>query len=414
MNKRILFVDDEPMVLQGVQRSLRGMRAEWDIEVATSGLQALELMERSPFDVVVSDMRMPGMDGASLLEKVKTKFPRTVRFVLSGQSDRETILRSVGPTHQYLSKPCDVEELKQKLVHAFALRDLLEDPVLKEIVSRLESVPSLPTLYIAMTQALQSPNVTVAELGHIIAQDMGMSSKVLQLANSAFFGLCCEVSNPTQALSLIGIDNIRALVLSVHVFSELGAQLNQRLAFLWKHSFSTAAFAKIIAHSQGSNQAVVDQALSAGLLHDIGRLVLATACKEQYWEVLQKTADKQVSISVVEQETFGCSHAEVGAYLLGLWGLPVPIIEAVAWHHKPSQAALAGFSPVLAVHVADHTDQQMHHYFDENPTLDADLIAHLGLKDRLEVWFMECQNAELNHESSGLTDSGAAQNRVAK
>ena len=113
MNKRILFVDDEPMILQGIQHSLRGMRAEWEVALANSGAEALETMAQAPFDVVITDMRMPGMDGAQLLDLVKVKFPRTVRIILSGQSDRETILRSVGPSHQYLSKPCDLDELKR-------------------------------------------------------------------------------------------------------------------------------------------------------------------------------------------------------------------------------------------------------------------------------------------------------------
>src|SRR5579871_3617695 len=165
MNKKILFVDDEPMVLQGIQRSLRGMRGEWDAEFATSGAEALETMARDHFDVVITDMRMPGMSGAQLLEQVKIKFPRAVRIILSGQSDRESILRSIGPTHQYLSKPCDVEELKQKLLHAFALRDLLADPHLKEVVGRLETIPSLPRVYTAITEVLNTPDSSIHQIG---------------------------------------------------------------------------------------------------------------------------------------------------------------------------------------------------------------------------------------------------------
>jgi YesN/AraC family two-component response regulator len=163
MNKRILFVDDEPMILQGIQHSLRGMRGEWDVALANSGAEALETMAQTPFDVVITDMRMPGMDGAQLLDLVKIKFPRTVRIILSGQSDRETILRSVGPSHQYLSKPCDLDELKQRLMRAFALRDMLNDSHLKEVIGRLKTVPSLPALYVAVTEALRSSDGSIAE-----------------------------------------------------------------------------------------------------------------------------------------------------------------------------------------------------------------------------------------------------------
>lgn len=398
MTKRILFVDDEPMVLSGIQRSLRSMRNEWDIEVASGGAEALKIMADSPFDVVVSDMRMPGMDGAQLLDQVKTRFPRTVRFVLSGQSDRETILRSIGPSHQYLSKPCDVEELKQKINHAFALRELLENPHLKEIISSLQTVPSLPSLYVAVTDALRLSDVTIAKIASLISQDMGMTSKVLQLVNSAFFGLPCQVSDPQQAVSLLGIENIKALVLSVHVFSELEGGSTQELAFLWPHSLQTAAFARAIARAQGSKQNVEDEAFAAGLLHDIGRLVLASACGPQYERVLRMRSERHTGISAIEQEVFHCTHAEVGAYLLGLWGLPDSIVEAVAWHHSPSGAGLSAFSPVIAVHVADYFDQQRHSYstLNENPKLDDELLARLGLQDRLKVWLSRCQDLEVN------------------
>jgi HD-like signal output (HDOD) protein/ActR/RegA family two-component response regulator len=400
MSKRILFVDDEPMVLQGIQRSLRIMRTEWDMEFATGGPEALEIMARGHFDVVISDMRMPGMSGAQLLEQVKAKFPRTVRMILSGQSDRETILRSIGPTHQYLSKPCSVEELRRKLGRAFALRDLLDNPTLKDIVSRMQTVPSLPSLYVEITEALQSPGTSVAELGSIIERDMGMASKVLQLVNSAFFGLPCQVASPKQAVALIGIDNIRALVLSVHVFSELEHQLTNDLAFLWKHGCATAAFARVVSQSQESSRNQADDAFTAGLLHDIGRLVLASACTAEYSRVLRTASDTKTTILACEREVFGCTHAEVGAYLLGLWGLPDAIVEAVAWHHEPSQAHQAGFSPLIAVHAADHCDHLMHSYPNQNhvPNLDENLLAEMGLKDRLTVWLQACQELDRKGE----------------
>jgi HD-like signal output (HDOD) protein/CheY-like chemotaxis protein len=331
MNKRILFVDDEPMILQGIQHSLRGMRAEWEVVLANSGAEALETMAQAPFDVVITDMRMPGMDGAQLLDVVKVKFPRTVRIILSGQSDRETILRSVGPSHQYLSKPCDLDELKQRLRRAFALRDMLNDTHLKEVIGRLKTVPSLPALYVAVTEALRSSDSSITEIGNLIAQDMGMSAKVLQLVNSAFFGLSSRVSSPQQAVLLIGIENLKALVLSVQVFSDLGGHLTRELGFLWNHSMSTAGFAKAIARVELASSGVREYAFTAGLLHDVGRLVLASAFGSEYQQVLKRAAEPGVLLASCEGDAFGCTHNGVGAYLLGLWGLTDSIVEAVAW-----------------------------------------------------------------------------------
>src|SRR5271155_5356762 len=393
MNKRILFVDDEPMILQGIQHSLRGMRAEWEVELANSGVQALETMAKSPFDVVTTDMRMPGMDGAQLLDLVKAKFPRTVRIILSGQSDRETILRSVGPSHQYLSKPCDLDELKQRLVRAFALRDMLNDTHLKEVIGRLKTVPSLPALYVAVTEALRSPETPITKIGDLIAQDMGMSAKVLQLVNSAFFGLSSRVSSPQQAALLIGIENLKALVLSVQVFSDLGGPLTHELGFLWDHSMTTANFAKAIARVEQSSRGVMDDAFTAGLLHDVGRLVLACAFGAEYQQVLKRTAEPGVLLAQCEGDAFGCTHNGVGAYLLGLWGLTDSIVEAVAWHHQPAQAEPASFSALIAVHAADYYENQLHArpQSDEMPVMDELLLTQLGLQQQLAPWEKACR-----------------------
>lgn len=400
MSKRILFVDDEPMLLRGLERSLRSMRKEWEMEFAPGGRQALEALERVPFDVVVTDMRMPEIDGAQLLEQIKTKYPRTIRFVLSGQSDRETILRSIGPTHQYLSKPCDLEELKLKVAQAFALRELLENPTLKDIVSRMDTVPSLPSLYVSLTEALCQSDITVAKIASIVKQDMGMTSKVLQLVNSAFFALPCHISSPHQAISLLGVDNIRAVVLSVHVFSELEDNPNPHLAELWPHSVTTGVFARAIARSERSTQAVEDDTFAAGLLHDIGRLVLASACTAQYGDALECVRQKKMTLAQAEFQIFGCTHAEVGAYLLGLWGLPDSVVQAVAWHHMPSRSGASAFAPVIAVHIADacyhrlYPDSEMNEY----PAMDESLLARLGLIGRAAEWWNICKELHAKGE----------------
>jgi HD-like signal output (HDOD) protein len=401
MNKRSLFVDDEPMILQGIQHSLRGMRAEWEVALANSGAEALETMAQTPFDVVITDMRMPGMDGAQLLDLVKIKFPRTVRIILSGQSDRETILRSVGPSHQYLSKPCDLDELKQRLMRAFALRDMLNDSHLKEVIGRLKTVPSLPALYVAVTEALRSSDGSIAEIGNLIAQDMGMSAKVLQLVNSAFFGLSNRVSSPQQAALLIGIENLKALVLGVQVFSDLGGHLTRDLGFLWNHSMTTASFAKAIARVEQSSSGVTEDAFTAGLLHDVGRLVLASAFGTEYQQVLKRAAEPGVPLARCEGDAFGCTHNGVGAYLLGLWGLTDSIVEAVAWHHQPAHAQPASFSALIAVHAADYYDNQLHAHPPSNETsgMDEPLLTQIGLLPQLPSWEKACREVASRSET---------------
>ena len=169
---RVVFVDDEPYVLQALSRLLRPMHAEWQMEFAPSAPAALEILAQGPFDAVVTDMRMPGMDGAELLDEVKRRHPHVVRIVLSGQADQASVLRSLGSTHQYLSKPCDPETLKQTLVRACAVRMLLADDALKQVVSQLGSLPSLPTTYVALLDECRAPDASVIKVADAISQDM--------------------------------------------------------------------------------------------------------------------------------------------------------------------------------------------------------------------------------------------------
>lgn len=401
MSKRILFVDDEPMILEAIQHSLRSMRREWEVKFANSGAEALETMAHNPFDVVITDMRMPDMDGAQLLELVKAKYPRTVRIILSGQSDCETILRSVGPSHQYLSKPCDIDELKVRLTRAFALRDMLDNPRLKEILSRLKSVPSLPALYSAVSKALRSPETSLNQIGDLVAQDMGMCAKVLQLVNSAFFGLACHVSSPHEAIAMIGFENLKALVLSVEVFSAFAGEPMPELSFLWKHSMATACFAKAIAKVQKSPRGMIDDAFTAGLLHDVGRLVLASAFTDEYRKVLRRAEQPGHGLAACEAEAFGCGHNAAGAYLLGLWGLADSVVEAVAWHHQPAHAQPTSFSVLIAVHAADCYENGRHRDrgFGENPEIDQPLLSQLGLQTQMGSWSKACQEVILRSET---------------
>jgi HD-like signal output (HDOD) protein/CheY-like chemotaxis protein len=392
MSNRILFVDDEPMLLKGLERSLRGMRKEWEMQFVASGPEALEAMARAPFDVVISDMRMPGMDGAQLLDLVRKRFSQTVRMVLSGQSDKDAVFRAIQPTHQYLSKPCDIEELKQKLKRALALRDVLDSPQLKQRVSQMESVPSLPWLYRRLRKELESAHPSLHEAGEIVSRDPGMTAKLLQLVNSAFLGAASRLSCPKQAVSIIGIDDFRSLVLSGGLFSELPESLATSLAPLWKHAYATGRRAQAIAGCEQASEALARNCFAAGLLHQIGWVILASTYGHEFDGMYSKL-NKNLPAPQREKQAFGGTHRLVGAYLLGLWGLPDSIVEAVAGNHAPAPLSVTGFCPLLAVQVAEHWTRDQHASvpFTEADGIDEELLARLGLHHRLSLWQKQCE-----------------------
>ena len=389
MAKRILFVDDEPMVLNGLQRSLRLMRSEWEMVFAPGGTEALAAMDLRTFDIIVTDMRMPGMDGAQLLEEVKKRSPQTLRMVLSGQSDRETILRSVNPAHQFISKPCEAEELKSRLIRAFALKDLLQNPGLRELVTKLDNLPSLPHVYLQLNEELRRPEPELHKIDELIGADMAMTAKVLKLVNSAFFCLPCEVSRASHAVKLLGLDTLRALVLTAHVFEQFESHLltAEDVQQISDHSLAVSNSARKIALFEHADQRTQDESFTAGLLHDAGKLILASTLGERYGEVLEYSAKADVGLFAAEREVLGCSHGQIAAYLFGVWGLPGTIVEAVAWHHEPAESLSVKFSPLAAVHVASayHDDKSVSRLRDRIP-IDAAFLAGIGCADRETSW----------------------------
>ena len=353
--RRVFFVDDAPEILKHLQRTLAPMEAEWTMEFFSSAKSALAAISQGPCDVVVSDMTMPGMDGAQFLTEVRKVSPHTIRIILSGDQSPVNYLRSASVAHRFLQKPVDTEVLKANIAQAEALRVVLANPALRTLVSEIKTLPSLPSIYQDLMQEMQSPQASLKKASRIVAKDLGMVTKILQLVNSAFFGLRTHVSDPEQAVALLGFETIKSLVLSSHVF----AQFDQNrlpgfsLEALWRHAMLTATCARRIAKEAGANQPVMDEAFTAALLHDVGVLVLAANKPDDYVRVLDLMRTDHTSDWAAERDIFGADHAHVGAYLLGIWGLGDGIVEAVAFHQHPGDYKASGFQAVTAVHVAN-------------------------------------------------------------
>ncbi|MEM1303492.1 MAG: response regulator [Planctomycetota bacterium] len=391
---RVLFVDDEPNVLAGLRRLLRGQRGDWDMHFAASGPEALELCTDRPFDVVVSDMRMPGMDGASLLSQVQRDWPDTVRLALSGQSDLELTLRAAGPAHQYLSKPCDADQLRETISRTCAVRDQLSRTEVRSLVSDIGWLPSLPDAYVELLEEMNSPESSIESVSQIIARDVGMSAKVLKLINSSFFGLPVHVESVEHAAALLGMNVLRPLVLGSQVFAQFDddALGGFSLSAFVDHSLCVAMAARQIATLQEAPTALVDNALLAGLTHDVGQIVLAQNLPTVYRDVCDGVKAGDGNLDEIENQAFGLTHAEIGGYLLSLWGLPHDIVEAVTLHHHPSLSPQNGFSPLTAVHVAEAIVVSDNESVTEDVLLDTTHVEQIGCSDRLDAWRESWQN----------------------
>lgn len=329
MSLSILFVDDDSNIIGGIRRMMYSMRDEWDLYFANGGKEAIDLLDHNNIDVIISDIRMPGIDGTQLLTFVRDNYPQIVRITLSGYANDNTSIKNSRIVHQSLSKPATKESVKHAIEKAYNLRKRLNNDELLKIINGIDSLPSLPEIYLKLENEINSPNSSIEKLSKIIETDPIISAKILQLTNSAFFGLANRISNISQALNFLGIKLIQNLVLSIKLFSAIDSNGPDVEVYhkIWEHSNKTAFIAKQISTIKKISKSDIEECYLGGLLHDIGKIVL-----------LEKSTDKkiveQLSLAEHANEYPINLHADIGAYLLGIWGLPDSIVEAVAFHHS--------------------------------------------------------------------------------
>ena len=387
---RIVFVDDEVNILHAMRRAMHGMRNEWDMEFLSSGAAALTSLARTPADVVVTDMRMPGMDGWELLAEVKKLYPPTVRLVLSGHADATAIMRLVGTAHQYIAKPGETDALKAAIAQTQLLRRLVTSDRLAFLVGGIGTLPSCPKAFQEILVCLQRPNATVAEAASIIGRDAAMTANVLKLVNSAFFGARQTISGVDRAVAYLGLDTLATLVLGHSLFQSGGPNgiIRETLDELWRHSQQTAMIARAIALHERLPRARAEEAFLAGMLHDVGRVVFAASSVASTGTV--------GGLSDESSDKIAMHHAEVGAYLLGLWAFPSHIVEAVAFHHTPRQRAGVGLDLTALVHIANRLAHHQHGSSSDmqDMGIEPGLLDTLGLSDHLPQWLAMLDSVE--------------------
>jgi HD-like signal output (HDOD) protein len=395
MTRSILFVDEEKFVHKALKRSFRKMRQEWDMHFATGPAEALKILNKKAIEVIVTETVFQGQNGLDFLEVVREGHPNSVRIILSGYSDQDVVLKSVDLAHQYLAKPCEDDALKGTISRAFMMKELLDHRALKEIVSQIDSLPTLPAIYVELVEELKSDDASIETIGQIISKDIGLTAKILKTVNSSFFGLRQQITNPAKAVSMLGLDLVKAIVLTSGAFNKFknlkypGFSLEQ----MWDHAMLTGAFAKIIAKEGGLNRTAADTAFMAGLLHDIGKLLIASYLPNSFKMINKLTQKMTIPMSIAEAKIIGTTHSSVGAYLLGLWGLPDDILYATAFHHFPDQQPASELNSTTIIHIANalaHNSNDIHQSQGIVDGLDYEFLQKAGHLKCVEQWKAAC------------------------
>lgn len=392
--KRVLYVDDVLTRAEQARDAFRSLRADWHLVFTRSSQEAVALMDQSPFDAVITEMQMEQANGVEVLNMVMRRHPRTLRILRCTENEVELTRSCLGSPPYLLPRFCDLETLESVLTRAFQIEAWMGDEPLKNLYARLTTLPTLPTLYNQVIAELQSPKGSLEFVARLISKDPVMTAKMLQLVNSASIALHRQITDTVEAVMLLGAERVKSLILLSQVFTQFDKAKCPGFLVepLWMHSMGTGAKSMAITMAETRDARMGEMAFTAGLLHDVGMLLLAGNLPTQYSLVVKQAAARRVNVRAVELEIFGASHAEVGACLLGIWGLPLPILEAIAWHHEPRQSRDTAFSLLTAVHVANALEYELKARPSDTPLVGVDTayLERLGLLDRWDAWRQLC------------------------
>ena len=357
---------------------------EYEVFTAASGLEGLAFLEANPVDIVVSDLVMPEMNGHEFMTSVAQEHPESMRIVISAHEDQLTVAQCLMFGHRYFSKPFDLKNLASVLKRICQLKHQVGSEKLKKIISGMGTLPTPPRIYGRLTEALNSSYASLEEIGGIVQEDPGLTLKLLQISNSAYFANRQRIVTPMQAVQIVGLEILRGIVLCVHAFKFYQDRAMRSLSAteLWDHSVRIATASRRLAKHEQLPSQLCEETFVSGLLHDIGKLILAANADAEYQIVMRRSRAEGIPATEIEREIFGATHAEIGAYLLGLWGLPEPVVSTVQLHHSLETITAKGFSPVTAIHVAQCLDPSPHRI----SRINTQYLREIGVENRSVEW----------------------------
>lgn len=385
---RILYLEENTDHVTRLVHALRE-RKGWEVTHAENAGEARAIARKQPVDVALISATMPDIEPVAIAEELTQLHPKLSTFILAPEGDSKGASAFASGRFQWLPRQDDPEPLITAIERMAQLVSWLTSNTTLELVSGLHSLPPIPSNYQGVIRAIQSPDASLQDIGEAISKDVGMTSRVLQVANSAYYGYSKKITSPSEASLLLGIETLKSLVRYTHVLNNFPQTAASNAIFekVWRHSVGVAAVARKITMMQTRDEALAEEAFTAGLLHDIGKLVLVSLKPEEYKEVMRQAYESKSLLHTMERVKLGTTHAETGAYLLSLWGIPFSILEAVAWHHFPSECKDKRFSALTAVHVANVAEHRRKDTDNvKPPALDDRYLSDLGLTAQAVEW----------------------------
>lgn len=354
MKTSILFVTTDEKLMSELIRNIVPIQDDYTIFFADNGERCLQILANNKIDFVFSSANIIMPTGANILNEIKRLFPEVIRFALVPNLDNQTVAQISQYVHQLVPPPYTKETIVERIQRTLHIQKILNNEKVVNLVKNTTTLPSLPEIYIQIEQETAKPDFSLIKIANLISKDPNLTAKILQIVNSAYFGLQKEVTNINFALSYLGVNVIKSLIFYIHLFShfKITSENRKHLEKFWQHSLVVASNSYHLANKYLQEKYEIDSSYTAGVLHDVGKFILLNTYTYPQ-NIILLAEQKAIDNLEAELEIYECTHAEIGAYLLGLWGFPLHIVEAVAYHHQPSLLNKSKLNLATIIHLAD-------------------------------------------------------------
>lgn len=404
--RSILLAVTEPQMLVDINQALG---PAWEATSVANEAEALEQFEKRSFDALLVDFNLGSPDASELLNQAFQKNPKTVRFLSAYEADLALVAAKVNGTPHILPKPIEAASLKNRIENGFRDANAKQNGS-EQVNDAPAEVPKVPAIYAEVLKAFESPDVTNEQLAEIISRDASLTSEIFRIANPSYLGIPRNITRPVEAVESLGLQTVKGIVIALQFLAEHRRLKPGYLSVeqLWQHSINVGQIARDLALLETKDQALASQALLAGLLHDLGKLVLAKNFEDIYGRVHSLARKQPVALCDVEKEMFGASHGEIGGCLLGMWNMPLAIVEATALHHEPPLGEHQQLTPLAAVHIANVLERELGSGDDGMmvaPIIHTPFLNQIGLLERLPIWRAALANRRPGDAESDATST---------
>lgn len=352
-------------------------------KVTHDAREAMGLVEKQVFHAVVADSSLPDGSALAVLDRMRQMQPRSVRFLSTSTPDADLANRCIWNSHRIFDGVADRARIKSAVTEAMKVERWVSKPETRSLIASVRTFPTRPTTYFKILQLLDSSGADVDGLIELIRGDMAITTKIIQTVNSAIYSRTDHVVDLHEAVQILGFHSVKMLVISIQAVAQLDRVTPAYFSIdrIWKFSLQVAEAARKIACAEGLDAVSIDHAYLAGLLHDIGKAVFACNFDQQYSKVLEEVVHSRTPLVEAEQHAFGVSHAEVGAYLIALWGLPGTVVDAVGFHHFPSRSEGHAVDALTALYAANWITAEQPDAPEDSLYLD-----RLKVREKLQSW----------------------------